>query len=327
MKRSKRRTPKRSSISGSRTTTWSACIRTDRGCSATQRSVHHGTRSCRAGRCTCAARSRKSLDTPTVAVHNVIEEVLVGEGKAQQVVSVVATNAYVKTTAGWKMVLHHASQANGGQVVSTVGAARDTALSAPRRHGLRARRSGCRAGTCRRSSRPSWCALPRVEYRRERWDTPDGDFIDVDFAHPEPADAAAPLLRALSRPGRQFAQPLFARADARQRPIAAGAQWLCTSAAAPARSTCLRARITLATPRRATGSCGACTRAGPMPRYTRSAFRSAATCWQSGSESARRTRSSSRRRHRSVRRSTWPPAARHWGAASTGSTRACFSRR
>jgi SnoaL-like domain len=53
-----------------------------------------------------------------VAVHNVIEEVLVGEGKAQQVVSVVATNAYVKTSAGWKMVLHHASQANGGEVVS-----------------------------------------------------------------------------------------------------------------------------------------------------------------------------------------------------------------
>ncbi len=57
---------------------------------------------------------RKSLDTPTVAVHNVIEEVVVGQGKAQQVVSVIATNAYVKTSAGWKMVLHHASQSNGG---------------------------------------------------------------------------------------------------------------------------------------------------------------------------------------------------------------------
>jgi hypothetical protein len=45
--------------------------------------------------------------------------VLVGEGKAQQVVNVIATNAYVKTSAGWKMVLHHASQASGGEVVST----------------------------------------------------------------------------------------------------------------------------------------------------------------------------------------------------------------
>ena len=35
---------------------------------------------------------------------------------------------------------------------------------------------------------------PRVEYRRERWDAPDGDFVDVDYALPEPADATAPVL-------------------------------------------------------------------------------------------------------------------------------------
>jgi predicted alpha/beta-fold hydrolase len=35
---------------------------------------------------------------------------------------------------------------------------------------------------------------PRVDYRRERWDTHDADFVDVDFALPEPADAAAPVL-------------------------------------------------------------------------------------------------------------------------------------
>ncbi|MGH6611808.1 MAG: YybH family protein [Burkholderiaceae bacterium] len=55
----------------------------------------------------------KSLETPTVALHNVVEEVVVGEG-VQQVVRVLATNVYVKTPAGWKMVLHHASAAPDG---------------------------------------------------------------------------------------------------------------------------------------------------------------------------------------------------------------------
>jgi len=35
---------------------------------------------------------------------------------------------------------------------------------------------------------------PHVEYKRERWQTPDGDFIDVDFAAPEPGTSEAPTL-------------------------------------------------------------------------------------------------------------------------------------
>jgi predicted alpha/beta-fold hydrolase len=35
---------------------------------------------------------------------------------------------------------------------------------------------------------------PRVAYRRERWHAPDGDFIEVDFALPEPPAEAAPIV-------------------------------------------------------------------------------------------------------------------------------------
>jgi ketosteroid isomerase-like protein len=61
---------------------------------------------------------RKSLDTPTVAVHNVIEEVVVTQGRERHVARIVATNAFVKTGAGWKMVLHHASAVPDGEAAS-----------------------------------------------------------------------------------------------------------------------------------------------------------------------------------------------------------------
>jgi ketosteroid isomerase-like protein len=61
------------------------------------------------------AGAKKTLETPTVALHTVIEEVVVTQGREQQVVHVYATNAYVKTPGGWKMVLHHACAAPEGR--------------------------------------------------------------------------------------------------------------------------------------------------------------------------------------------------------------------
>jgi ketosteroid isomerase-like protein len=62
------------------------------------------------------AQARKTLETPSVALHNVIEEIVVEQGRQQKVMHVIATNGYVKTPTGWKMVLHHASPAPAGPV-------------------------------------------------------------------------------------------------------------------------------------------------------------------------------------------------------------------
>ncbi len=61
------------------------------------------------------ASSKKTLETPTIALHNVVEEIVVQQGRTQKIVHVIATNAFVKTPSGWKMVLHHASEAPAGQ--------------------------------------------------------------------------------------------------------------------------------------------------------------------------------------------------------------------
>ncbi len=59
--------------------------------------------------------ARKSFESPTVTLTSVIEEVVVVQGSSRQVVHVLATNGFVKTAAGWKMVLHHAAPAPQGQ--------------------------------------------------------------------------------------------------------------------------------------------------------------------------------------------------------------------
>jgi len=46
-----------------------------------------------------------------LAVHTLVEKVLVTGQMGAEVVECVVTNAYVKTPAGWRIVLHHASPA------------------------------------------------------------------------------------------------------------------------------------------------------------------------------------------------------------------------
>lgn len=51
---------------------------------------------------------QRALSGMTLAVHSVYERIsIVGEARAQA--PVIATNIYMRTTSGWRMVLHHAS--------------------------------------------------------------------------------------------------------------------------------------------------------------------------------------------------------------------------
>ena len=61
--------------------------------------------------------ARRSFESPTLAVSSLIEELVVLQGSARRLVHVLASNAYVKTPAGWKMVLHSGSPAPEGQVM------------------------------------------------------------------------------------------------------------------------------------------------------------------------------------------------------------------
>jgi hypothetical protein len=49
-------------------------------------------------------------------VHHVVERVRVQVGDGVQSAWVLATNVYLKTPLGWRMVLHHASPGSGGDV-------------------------------------------------------------------------------------------------------------------------------------------------------------------------------------------------------------------
>lgn len=51
----------------------------------------------------------KRLATDALVIHQVHERVLVPGPEGDQIAWVLATNAYLKTEQGWRMVLHHAS--------------------------------------------------------------------------------------------------------------------------------------------------------------------------------------------------------------------------
>ena len=61
--------------------------------------------------------ARHSFESPTLAVTSLIEEILLLKGSVRQPVHVLVSNAFVKTPAGWKMVMHIGVPAPQGQTV------------------------------------------------------------------------------------------------------------------------------------------------------------------------------------------------------------------
>ncbi|MBC7513405.1 MAG: nuclear transport factor 2 family protein [Herminiimonas sp.] len=66
------------------------------------------------------AVQRHAVQSTMSAIHNVVEEISSDSGQAER--HVLATNVYLKTAAGWRIMLHHASVAPGPAPVDTTPA-------------------------------------------------------------------------------------------------------------------------------------------------------------------------------------------------------------
>jgi uncharacterized protein (TIGR02246 family) len=64
----------------------------------------------------------RRVHTLDAAVHSVVERITVRSSEGAQTGHVVATNVYVKTAQGWRLVMHHASPGTQGEVAEIVEA-------------------------------------------------------------------------------------------------------------------------------------------------------------------------------------------------------------
>lgn len=68
------------------------------------------------------AEKIKRVEAAGCAVHNVLERVDVAGKQGPQTAWVIATNVYLKTTQGWRMVAHHASPGSARELPEIVEA-------------------------------------------------------------------------------------------------------------------------------------------------------------------------------------------------------------
>jgi ketosteroid isomerase-like protein len=58
----------------------------------------------------------RRLTTQNSAIHSVIERIQINTPEGPQIIWLVATNVYVKTPAGWRLVVHHASPGSSREI-------------------------------------------------------------------------------------------------------------------------------------------------------------------------------------------------------------------
>jgi ketosteroid isomerase-like protein len=58
----------------------------------------------------------RRLESHSSAVHSVLERIRVKGGEGEQFAWVVATNVYLKSSQGWRLVAHHASPGTGVEI-------------------------------------------------------------------------------------------------------------------------------------------------------------------------------------------------------------------
>jgi len=78
------------------------------------------------GNVPAAPEQVRRLQTVSCAVHHLAERVTVPTAEGPQTAWVLATNVYLRTEQGWRMVVHHASPGSLGEQPPTVGDAPST---------------------------------------------------------------------------------------------------------------------------------------------------------------------------------------------------------
>jgi ketosteroid isomerase-like protein len=68
----------------------------------------------REGGLTIRVADRRTFQSGTISVHNVIEQVVVRSRGGPTVVRIAATNVYAKGPLGWQLLVHHATSGGGG---------------------------------------------------------------------------------------------------------------------------------------------------------------------------------------------------------------------